>query len=225
MFKEILSLWKKENLLDQSYQEAEKMLAEVKRLFGTVSQALLSHSSMDFSIKQQDKMVNEMEKNIRRKVLEHLSINPKQDIVASLVLISVVNDIERVGDYIKNIWELEPRYKGFENEEITHKLRDLNSEIEEAFDLTYKSFTESDPEPAKAMLLKHKEFKDKCEGLITEMFESKDIPKNTALCVAFYSRYLKRVSAHLKNLASSLTNPFDHIGYSKVSPPKPENEE
>jgi hypothetical protein len=28
-----------------------------------------------------------------------------------------------------------------------------------------------------------------------------------------YLRYLKRVSAHLKNIASSVVNPFDRIGF------------
>jgi hypothetical protein len=32
-----------------------------------------------------------------------------------------------------------------------------------------------------------------------------------------YSRYLKRVGAHLKNITTTITNPYEHIGYKHPS--------
>ena len=34
-----------------------------------------------------------------------------------------------------------------------------------------------------------------------------------AVTVALYARYLKRISAHCRNLISSIVNPFERIGY------------
>ena len=34
-----------------------------------------------------------------------------------------------------------------------------------------------------------------------------------AICLALYIRYLKRICAHLRNIASSIVNPFHRIGY------------
>ena len=34
-----------------------------------------------------------------------------------------------------------------------------------------------------------------------------------AAAVALYARYLKRISAHCRNLISSIVNPFERIGY------------
>jgi hypothetical protein len=37
---------------------------------------------------------------------------------------------------------------------------------------------------------------------------------------ALYIRYLKRTSAHLMDIASSLANPFDRIGFREEDPGK-----
>ena len=33
--------------------------------------------------------------------------------------------------------------------------------------------------------------------------------------IALYSRYLKRIGAHLKNITSTIVNPYDKIGYNQ----------
>ena len=40
-----------------------------------------------------------------------------------------------------------------------------------------------------------------------------DMDANKATAISLYSRYLKRVAAHSKNLISSIVNPFESIGY------------
>ena len=45
---------------------------------------------------EMDDVVDEGEREVRRTVLEHLSMNPRQDLVASLILVSIVNDAERI---------------------------------------------------------------------------------------------------------------------------------
>ena len=37
--------------------------------------------------------------------------------------------------------------------------------------------------------------------------------ENKTASVALYARYLKRIGAHLKNITSSVVNPFESIGY------------
>jgi len=36
---------------------------------------------------------------------------------------------------------------------------------------------------------------------------------NDAIATALYTRYLKRISAHLINIATSIFNPFERIGF------------
>jgi len=33
--------------------------------------------------------------------------------------------------------------------------------------------------------------------------------------ISLYARYLKRIGAHLKNITTTIVNPFDSIGYKK----------
>ena len=40
-----------------------------------------------------------------------------------------------------------------------------------------------------------------------------DLETGTASAVGLYARYLKRISAHSRNLISSIVNPFERIGY------------
>ena len=53
-----------------------------------------------------DKKINEFERDVRRKVMTHLVVSGNQYLGAGLILVSVVVDIERMGDYTKNIYEL-----------------------------------------------------------------------------------------------------------------------
>ena len=40
-----------------------------------------------------------------------------------------------------------------------------------------------------------------------------NIEADTATAIAMYSRYLKRIAGHSRNLISSIVNPFERIGY------------
>ena len=53
-----------------------------------------------------------------------------------------------------------------------------------------------------------------CDEITNTIVSSKvDIDADTAAAIALYSRYLKRISAHSRNLISSIVNPFERIGY------------
>jgi phosphate transport system protein len=53
-----------------------------------------------------DKQVNRFERDVRRKVMTHLTVCGPADLAAGLVLVNVVIDIERIADYAKNIFDL-----------------------------------------------------------------------------------------------------------------------
>ena len=40
-----------------------------------------------------------------------------------------------------------------------------------------------------------------------------EISSGDSAALALYARYLKRISAHLNNMISSVVNPFDRIGF------------
>jgi len=223
MFSEILSLWKKDDLLKQSFVTAGEMLMLTKEMYLEVMQRTLKDGAPGFDIHERDQQLNDMEREIRRKVLEHLSINPQQDIVASLVLVSVVNDIERIGDYTKNLEELEELYtEDFSKLHGFKILKKCSDQVETFFDLTRKSFVSGDKTKARQVMKDYKGVGQNCDQVIEETFQDPTMNKNAALASVLFARYLKRICSHLKNIASSVVNPFDEIGYIGA-PRKPKN--
>ena len=54
----------------------------------------------------------------------------------------------------------------------------------------------------------------RCSELTRQVVRGKvDLPVPEAATLVLYLRFLKRISAHSRNLISSLVNPFDRIGY------------
>ena len=48
-------------------------------------------------------------------------------------------------------------------------------------------------------------------GLVKE--EDKEISSGDAVSLALYFRWLKRINSHLRNITTSVVNPFDRIGF------------
>ena len=219
MFRELLSLWRQEDLLKQAFETAGQMLVVTREMYDEVIRCTLQGTQSQFDVHQRDKDLNVMEKEIRRKILEHLSINPQQDVASSLVLASVVNDIERIGDYAKNVEELmELAPVGLDSLKQSQELKSSSERILGFFDLTREAFLAGDKDKASIVMKEHREVRKVCDNAIRGALESGSVDKAGAVVMVLFSRYLKRTSAHLKNIASSVVQPFDDIGYTK--PPK-----
>ena len=108
MFKQIFEIFKSGSLYEQALGECHEMLDIDLTMFKASIKSLRKSDSADIDIDifKMDKKINEFERDVRRKVMTHLAIGGKEDIGSGLVLVSVVIDIERIGDYTKNIYDL-----------------------------------------------------------------------------------------------------------------------
>jgi phosphate transport system protein len=218
MLKELMALWSAENPLTAAYGEADKMLDISKVLFDKAVAFTLDGVVPDIDLHATDKQVNKLHQSIRKRLLEHLSVNPKQDMVASLMLLSVVDDLERLGDYCKNIEELPnlADISDLDSCDCGKLMRDAAAKVSAAFDLSRKAFTKADPVLARQVMSGHRLIKELCDKQTTAVFADESLPRNCALISVLYMRYMKRISAHLKNICSGVANPFDKIGYTKT---------
>ncbi|HHS51187.1 MAG TPA: hypothetical protein ENN07_08750 [candidate division Zixibacteria bacterium] len=219
MFRQLLSLWNRDDLLRQAFKDTSEMLKIAKDFFCRAAAPLFVGQPADKdAIYATDRLINKYEIETRRKVLEHLSISPQQDTTAVLVLTTIAVDIERLGDYSKNFFELWELYgQSFGHAPVIDKLRTVNGNVERMFNLTIDSFESADADIAHQILETHIENSKICESVIAEMVVEEEaslgLTCNQRVLVALASRYLKRISAHLKNVASSVVNPFDRIGF------------
>ena len=217
MFEEVQQMWRREGLLKQALEIIGKMFRENRAMFQASINALMEHKEVTMDIYSGDQEINRYEMEIRKKILEHLSVNPKQDVTFSLVLLGVARDVERTGDFCKNIYELASKHpKGLKEGKCVGELARLKGQVLELFDLTWPALNESDVGKAeKAMDLHNNVISKRLDQLIDDLLDDEEVDVKEAVTCALLSRYLKRISAHLKNIASAVSNPFDRIRYVK----------
>jgi len=216
MLKEIIALWKGEGLMKKVVDEFNAMLADAEFVYTNAWNGFAS-GGKDESLKklvyERDKSINKREREIRRKLSEHLSINPKQDVSGCLAMMSMVKDAERIGDYSKNIFDLSLLYQG-DTKTLKHldELSSIQKEITDSFPKLIKAYESSDEVFAKEILKSYGPIKDKCNKVLEAMF-SEDMSSQEAVVTTLLSRYLKRINSHISNIASGLVYPIDKIDF------------
>ena len=79
-----------------------------------------------------------------------------------------------------------------------------------------KAFINQDIESARNLMGFYKEkISSQCDTITNDIITGKitDMDIGSASGIGLYARYLKRISAHSRNLISSIVNPFERIGY------------
>ncbi len=218
MFNKFKELFGSENLLDIAFDTTLKMLEFDHQMY-TASKETLRDSNSDelpFDIKKMDRKINKYEREVRRNVLTHLSVAGTQNLVPGLALVSIVIDVERIGDYTKNIAGLASIHKKkLKGGKAEADLAKTEMTIESQFPQIIEVLKNQDKNLARQILLSEKEIGKLSDKIVNDMILEKDsaLTKSDAVALAMYARYLKRINAHLSNIASSMVNPFARIGF------------
>jgi Na+/phosphate symporter len=157
-----------------------------------------------------DDDIDEAEATVRRAILEHLSLNPSRDLVASLVLISMVQDAERIGDFTRGLGDIPRLARHPVTGPFADELRAISDRIRPLFDRCEKGFRDDDSDQAQAVVDAHLELKPELTDYIARAAAS-DLTADMAIVYASTARNLQRISAHLSNIASSVVQPFHRI--------------
>jgi phosphate transport system protein len=218
MFKQIFNLFKSDSLYEQALNQCFEMLDTDLLMFNESVKSLRESDTAEIPIDifEMDKKINQFERDVRRKVMTHLAISGNEDLGSGLILISVVVDIERIGDYTKNIYELAINHpKKLQGFSFEKDLLQIEINTRNLFNDTIKTFKNQNLEEARKIMKDYKKgISKQCDDITNTIISSElDIDANSAAAIALYSRYLKRISAHSRNLISSIVNPFERIGY------------
>lgn len=213
VFKEFFKIWKKESLMNQALNNVNNMFEHSHVMFKKSVDALMDNKNVKMDVYKRDKKLNVLEVDTRKKIFEHLAVNRAQDTASSLILVEVVRDLERIGDFSKNIVEINMMYpKKFGKDKHTKVLFEMKDIVFDIFANTKKSFKDSNKETARQVVDKHNNVvAKKLDSLIENIVKENNIKAKEAIAYVLLSRYLKRVSAHLTNIASSVVNPFHRI--------------
>tara|TARA_Y100000590_G_scaffold247930_1_gene278549 strand:- start:505 stop:1170 length:666 start_codon:yes stop_codon:yes gene_type:complete len=219
MFKQIFELFKSDSLYEQALDECHEMLEIVREMFNESVNTLRFSDTADIPIDifAMDRKINEFERDVRRKVMTHLAVSGNEDLGSGLILVSVVIDIERIGDYTKNIYDLALRHpKKLSGGEYDKVLTEIEKSTKDFLNDAIDAFKSQDIDLARKLMQNYKTdisavSSEIVEGIVSGKSNSFSSEEAGALCL--YSRYLKRIAAHSRNLVSSIVNPFERIGY------------
>ncbi|MBC8403248.1 MAG: hypothetical protein H8E14_17320 [Candidatus Marinimicrobia bacterium] len=220
VFKDLLNIWNQEDLLSQAWQESYEMLDISREMFTEAVSMLHKDSKRKklIALKKRDKEINAYQKDVRRKVMTHFALRKENiNLSSGMVLVNMVIDIERLGDYTKNILDLAIyHHEKLVAEEISPELGKIEKKILKRFKNTVLAIKTQDVEKAYALQKTYNNQVNQASdeivnGILTGELKFGD--ETQTATIALYARYLKRIGAHLKNITSVLTNPVDTIGY------------
>ena len=222
IFKDIVSIWKSEDLLSQAWDESREMLEFSEDMFSSAKKYLRRGVKIKKlkKLKKEDKKINTFQQIVRKKVVTHFSVLKNIDNLPNgLVLLNMVIDIERLGDYTKNILDMAIYYpEALVSEELLPELNTLENEAMSRFQKTCESVGRQDIVLAEHLLKTHKEsLAIVSDDIVHNCISGKiDFENNKqATVVPLYARYLKRIGSHLKNISTTMINPYEYIGYKK----------
>ena len=216
MFRELLEAWRSKDVLSQMYEELSQMLEDTEWMFRSVCGVLLEGkpgAQLSEEIYSRDVRVNKTERRIRKQIVEHLVMCPGTHVAACLVLMSVVKDAERIGDFCKNLFEVEAMSRGpLAGDGYVRAFSELSGDIASTFEKTRTALGEGDSDLGHEIIEHELEIGHRCDDLVKRLAEDA-LECRQAVTFTLTARYLKRVSAHLGNIASSVVMPIHKIDY------------
>ncbi len=219
---ELYQILRRDNSLKQAFERSWLMLDRTNVMFqqsvGSLRDGDARTPRMD--IYEEDRRINEYQQEARRMVFHYLAVTGGLNLTAGLILTSIVIDIERIGDYTKNISELADAHPGKLNSgRHDPDIRRIEAAVAALFGAIVDILKSGDAEGARALIRDHLWIKRRCDDIARDLAATagNGLSQSDAVTTALYARYLKRVGAHLMNILSSVINPFDKIGYREAT--------
>lgn len=200
--------------------KVQEMLKHDRHEFDLAMDALLGRTppeSVNDELRRTDRKVNRLEREIRRELVVHASVFGGIDTPAVLVYMSVVKDMERVGDYAKNLLDLALDGADFSNAPDADEWARLTAELGQLIDDAAGAFKLRNAARSRELLERGDELLNLFDERVTALIKEESQGPQ-AVPRALAHRYLKRVVAHLMNLLSAVTMPVDKIDYFDEDP-------
>lgn len=215
MLKEIIKIFmEKTTLVDQMGVEFTKMLDTGKNMFVSATNFLYhggDKKQVYDKIYPPDKELNKLECKIRSEIVTHISVSGSANLSAMLIFMSVVKDAERIGDYIKNIYEVAVKTKDFKEGKYAGDFLEIKDKIISKFDEVMTVFKENDRNGAVACMGEMIRMQKKCTLISEELIGNYSLQNSVAYALS--ARYFKRILAHLSNIATAVVMPVDKLDY------------
>ena len=163
-------------------------------------------------IRETDRQINATEVEIRRALLVHASVHGGIDTPEVLAFMNMIKDLERIGDYNKNIFDLAEEGVSFTESPEIETILSLRDEVSSRISLMGEILSMRDEERARTYIERGDEMRKDFDRRVNELLHSTE-EAVTAVPRALLFRFLKRVSAHSSNVVSAVVMPVDQLDY------------
>lgn len=217
MLKELLSIFRTSEPLAEMGDNFSKMLGltyDMTIMAGEIYFSESLQADERTAVYKTDVKVNKLERRIRKQVIAHLSLaSERTSVPYCLLLMSVVKDVERIGDYAKNLSEARDYHpSAFPDDEIVQEMREIRGEIERGFSEISAVFKSSDHERAVELIREGRDLTRRCDAVVGRVARS-NYPASTATSIVMGARFYKRIAAHVLNVLSSVVMPLHKLDY------------
>jgi phosphate transport system protein len=218
MMRWLQSMGPESRSLNEIHSSFLQMLQDGRHVFDAAANALLGGTDTDVireDLFATDRRINQTEQAIRRKIVVHGSLFGTSTFSALLVVMSLVKDAERIGDYGKNLYDLAAANATLGSTERRESMIAIKNQISRLLVRAYGLYQDQNEAGAKEFMEEVRALEDECDRVVSEGLVSST--ENAAACVLAY-RYFKRVVSHTGNIISSVLVPLDKLDYFDESP-------
>jgi phosphate uptake regulator len=190
-----------------------QMLEDGRHVFDLAANGLLGGIEPDVireDLFRTDARINATEQEIRRALVVHGSVHGATHVSEMLVMMSLVKDAERIGDYGKNLFDLVAAGSTLVDDAERQRLVVLKDRVSKQLVRARNIYDKQDQPSALGFLREADELEDECDASIHRLLGREDV--NAAGAVLTY-RYFKRVTSHAANIVSSLVMPVDKLDF------------
>ncbi len=210
MLKKLFGLNKPSSLIEEAFRDVSRMLQQAGSMLDHSLALLLDNRALEVDLEEMDEVINETEREVRRSILAHLVVSPREDLAASLVLASIVQDAERIGDFARGLADIAALAKSPREGPFVEELRSLAERVRALFEQCEEAFRDDDVEKSRGLEAKHRMLKAELISYVKKIAES-DLSADMALVYGTTATMLRRISSHLSNIVSTVIQPFDLI--------------
>jgi phosphate uptake regulator len=200
--------------LSQIDAQVQRMINDARHTFDLAMNALTGGpvATIADEVRRTDRQINVTEMEIRRELVVHASVHGGVDTPEVLVFMNMIKDLERIGDYNKNIFDLADDGVSMAEAPDLDQVLGYRDEISSRIALMGELLTTRDEDRARAYIARGDEMRRDFDARIIELLHSTETAM-VAVPRALLYRFLKRVTAHSLNVVSAIVMPVDRLGY------------
>ena len=200
--------------ISQIESQVQRMIADARHTFDLAMNAVTGGAveTVADEVRRTDRQINVTEIEIRRELLVHISVHGTADAGEMLVFMNMIKDLERIGDYNKNIFDLALEGVSFSGDEDLEQILGFRDELSSRITLMGEILDTRDEDRARAYIERGDHLRREFDGLVNELVHA-TAPALVAVPRALLYRFLKRVAAHCANVVTAVVMPVDRLDY------------